>query len=803
LIWAAGLVFLLLILLAPKRVFAAVSEEDVIFDFEQEYVYVREPGEGSLCYCIIQKGKPTDNLKMVPVSKRAVVWRNLEGEERNYYVIDISSISTSKPMVLCLKVHADDTEVCTVDIPAQKKLEVKFIGKDDEKGTLAAMYADIPGVNGETGYLAFKVDGKELTDVSKILWKAGAGANFKKIGKLDLEFYRYAGATLYFTYSDGESPLSKIVKVKVKKQANAPNVKVDGAKSTIAIKKGMEYRVTTEGETGAWQTPAEGKAFVPISGIKGLKGDGLFTPYEDAVIEVRTAATEKSQSSKSTFVYLDKTELPVFGEGGIEVKFLKGGDDTGGLLIKNNWYVDYEVAIVEKYSWESEGIKDLILKIDDTAKKGTDGYVSWKKVGEKKTVKVAYKEYKDYKEGEGYIILVRLASVKENNKTPEREFRIKGAVRPYGGMTPEPFGDRKPGTYMIDGSEQVTVTFSEEPGFKLFTAFGNAEFAENTEGKLEFQASVGNTYTIKAYFFDETTGEKGPVKNYVYRFISDEELDEYKDKFGYNYFKKLDGKLGKGNNYTLLYQRLYRACITYEPEVDISDLTLDKDIMLQVVASLDDDNPELLQIDGGYTFTTSWIRLNLRDREFCERLLNECEHSLVELTDRIVSKYGSVENATRLQRVKEIHDYLIQKKQYKNSDMSQTMAGSLSEDYTPVCMSYTLAMKWCCDRLGVQCEIRYGNIKRERHAWNIINYGEPVDYSDPDAVYNTDDWYEMDVTWDDPVGGDSHYIGYKYFNVTTDFIETTRTITTGGYHDGPVPRCTGTEYSWDRIKNDF
>ena len=88
-IWAAGLVFLLLILLAPKRVYAAVLEEHVFFDFEQEYVYVREPVEGSLCYCIIQKGKPTDNLKMVPVSKRAVVWRNLEGEERNYYVIDI------------------------------------------------------------------------------------------------------------------------------------------------------------------------------------------------------------------------------------------------------------------------------------------------------------------------------------------------------------------------------------------------------------------------------------------------------------------------------------------------------------------------------------------------------------------------------------------------------------------------------------------------------------------------------------------------------------------------------------------
>ena len=33
-----------------------------------------------------------------------------------------------------------------------------------------------------------------------------------------------------------------------------------------------------------------------------------------------------------------------------------------------------------------------------------------------------------------------------------------------------------------------------------------------------------------------------------------------------------------------------------------------------------------------------------------------------------------------------------------------------------------------------------------------------------------DEWYHIDVTWDDPVGEDDDYISHAYFNVNDDFI---------------------------------
>ncbi len=130
------------------------------------------------------------------------------------------------------------------------------------------------------------------------------------------------------------------------------------------------------------------------------------------------------------------------------------------------------------------------------------------------------------------------------------------------------------------------------------------------------------------------------------------------------------------------------------------------------------------------------------------------------------------------------------------------MAGSLADEYTPVCMSYTLAMKWCCNKLGIQCEIIFGNAG-ELHAWNIINYGDNVDYSAAEPVYDTTDWYEMDVTWDDPVGPGESYIGRDYFNVTTEYMKKSRTRLYTYYKEYPVENCTGIELSWDKIKNDF
>ena len=59
------------------------------------------------------------------------------------------------------------------------------------------------------------------------------------------------------------------------------------------------------------------------------------------------------------------------------------------------------------------------------------------------------------------------------------------------------------------------------------------------------------------------------------------------------------------------------------------------------------------------------------------------------------------------------------------------------------------------NRLGIECGYVYGNgynsLTSGPHAWNYINI---------DGKY-----YMVDVTWDDPVGGDNTYISRDYFGL--------------------------------------
>ena len=56
------------------------------------------------------------------------------------------------------------------------------------------------------------------------------------------------------------------------------------------------------------------------------------------------------------------------------------------------------------------------------------------------------------------------------------------------------------------------------------------------------------------------------------------------------------------------------------------------------------------------------------------------------------------------------------------------------------------------DMLGIENYTLSGTAGNQQHIWNVIKLG--------------DDWYQVDVTWDDPVGSPSEYIDHGYFNIS-------------------------------------
>ena len=135
--------------------------------------------------------------------------------------------------------------------------------------------------------------------------------------------------------------------------------------------------------------------------------------------------------------------------------------------------------------------------------------------------------------------------------------------------------------------------------------------------------------------------------------------------------------------------------------------------------------------------------------------------------------------------VKVIHDYLVRHNIYGSSTTphtgNQIAWSALSNHVTePVCAGYARAFAYLCTMWGITSLIVPGYVSSEsngNHMWNEVHYGQKK----ASQCTSSSDWSEMDVTWDDPTFSDQDdsqhttpypdYLRWKYFNVTTAWIE--------------------------------
>ena len=120
-----------------------------------------------------------------------------------------------------------------------------------------------------------------------------------------------------------------------------------------------------------------------------------------------------------------------------------------------------------------------------------------------------------------------------------------------------------------------------------------------------------------------------------------------------------------------------------------------------------------------------------------------------------------IENASgnNYEKMKYVHDWLVDNVKYDTSNgrNSSNIYGCLVNK-SVVCEGYARTFKYLLDELDIPCVLVSGtavdeNGNSERHAWNY--------------VYIKNNWYAIDVTWDDPIiigiGKVDEGIKYKYF----------------------------------------
>lgn len=126
---------------------------------------------------------------------------------------------------------------------------------------------------------------------------------------------------------------------------------------------------------------------------------------------------------------------------------------------------------------------------------------------------------------------------------------------------------------------------------------------------------------------------------------------------------------------------------------------------------------------------------------------NEQTIPLYEQSKRILSEITS-KSMSEYQKVKSIHDYLVENTVFDESAQNAKSAIGPIIDGKAVCEGYAKAFQLLCVMSGIDCIFVTGDADGD-HAWNKVKIG--------------DLWYNVDVTWDDPIGGS---LRHSYFLIS-------------------------------------
>ncbi len=122
------------------------------------------------------------------------------------------------------------------------------------------------------------------------------------------------------------------------------------------------------------------------------------------------------------------------------------------------------------------------------------------------------------------------------------------------------------------------------------------------------------------------------------------------------------------------------------------------------------------------------------------------------------------------QRELALHDWMLDWAEYDPGELSSGPVGEpMPHNDDPygfltgrkgICTGYASTFQLLMELCGVPCLTVNGTSHggTEEHAWNLVQLGE--------------DWYAVDVTWDDPVASFEvpPYMAHMYFNVTSNFL---------------------------------
>ncbi len=202
-----------------------------------------------------------------------------------------------------------------------------------------------------------------------------------------------------------------------------------------------------------------------------------------------------------------------------------------------------------------------------------------------------------------------------------------------------------------------------------------------------------------------------------------------------------------------------KIVIHYIDFIDKYDIVIDK-LVEQAIATDAADTAK----DGDYlAFSLTQWKASIETKAYVATLTflptyktTAEEEQAVDKKVKSVLKSLKLENASDYKKVKAIHDYIIKRVNYDDS-LTRTSAYHALIEKSAVCEGYIMLAYRMFTEAGLECRIITGTGNGGAHGWNIVKV--------------KDKWYNIDLTWDDPVASDgTPRLVYDYFlKSTKDF----------------------------------
>lgn len=197
------------------------------------------------------------------------------------------------------------------------------------------------------------------------------------------------------------------------------------------------------------------------------------------------------------------------------------------------------------------------------------------------------------------------------------------------------------------------------------------------------------------------------------------------------------------------------ALEAYETMVDVSDYDITKDEANDIVSKIIEENAQLFYVDREYVLSYSKETDYVLSITFSLKYSgNELDMKMDDFESRINMILNEIdESENELGIIHLCHDYIV-----KNYSYDETLGSSDAYNMLltgkGTCMAYTALYGYILRQYGIDSTVVKS--KELNHIWN--------------AVYLNGEYYNVDVTWDDPIGGSSLITSHRYLMKSDEYF---------------------------------